>query len=176
MALRPSASAVPTRGFVSPEGTLIRPTASRRQPLSGPCTAPQPSMPIGRFCTPQPKITKQLAGAPNEPWSRTRTTITPRDHRSGSAPVAEDSHLAPAPAARLQIAGDPEPQSWVQGHSDVLRDHRAEGVGFEPTRKLAPPSGFQDPSCNLPDLHRCASQGQSGRVFGTTWRASDHWA
>src|SRR5215467_14411607 len=50
----------------------------------------------------------------------------------------------------------------------------AEGVGFEPTRKLAPPSDFQDLSCNLPDLHRCASPCQSGRVFGTTRRAPGH--
>jgi hypothetical protein len=49
----------------------------------------------------------------------------------------------------------------------------AEGVGFEPTRKLTPPSGFQDPSCNPPDLERCGCRGLFGRVFGTTWRASD---
>ena len=49
-------------------------------------------------------------------------------------------------------------------------------MGFEPTRKLAPPSDFQDLSCNLADLHRCGSQRQSGRVFGTTCRASHHWA
>src|ERR1700729_1810612 len=32
----------------------------------------------------------------------------------------------------------------VRGVLDVLRHHRAEGVGFEPTMRLTPHSGFQD--------------------------------
>ena len=37
----------------------------------------------------------------------------------------------------------PDPM-WVQGVLDVLRHHKAEGVGFEPTRTRQRPSGFQD--------------------------------
>jgi hypothetical protein len=32
----------------------------------------------------------------------------------------------------------------VRGVLDLLRDHKAEGVGFEPTMRLTPHSGFQD--------------------------------
>ena len=37
----------------------------------------------------------------------------------------------------------PDPM-WVQDVLDLLRDHIAEGVGFEPTRTRQRPSGFQD--------------------------------
>ncbi len=37
----------------------------------------------------------------------------------------------------------------VRGHSDLLRDHGAEGVGFEPTMSVTTHSGFQD-TCHRP--------------------------
>jgi len=94
------------------------------------------------------------------------------------ATIIEITRAGPPPA-HVGIGGSQLESACWAGRPQIgalISLMSAEGVGFEPTRKLTPPSGFQDLSCNLPDLHRCASQRQSGRVFGTTWRASDHWA
>ncbi|HEX2317828.1 MAG TPA: hypothetical protein VHJ18_02485, partial [Streptosporangiaceae bacterium] len=49
-------------------------------------------------------------------------------------------------------------------------DHKAEGVGFEPTRTVTSSNGFQDLSVSSPDLRKRHRHRGSGHVFGTATR------
>ncbi len=100
------------------------------------------ALPHRRRPDPRPNPRPAAHPRPGHPHHRRRHRRTPAPAHPRPRPQLP-AHRPPARTHTPQTQ-QPRTLTWVRGVLDVLRHHRAEGVGFEPTVTLARHNDFQD--------------------------------